>query len=936
MVAIPSRSTMLHVNVVDPLNKTHGIGVTVDQAQSKPAQGYFVLNISVAHPFPGMPKFTGFDVRGIVITTAQSQAEGHPLPGSSDPELLNPDGYTRWWNPGEFPTPGLFGYTPGSFGKNPPPGNPLASTISPYKQFADGLYLTHDIDFITKIPPESPYFRGTFASGKTNSRQYIVQFPMSSGLPQIFFSYAVDASWVPPPSDNPDIPDDFPLEANCPEAFILKAEVDSDTLYNLEGTPLGGGELGLNITLWDWQGWLQSYTGQIGTVELLSPMASFESGITPQIDVNSDGSATLTAIIPGIPTEIGQIPVWVGVTSPGSNYYQGTKPAPHEPVAAYTKIMVEVAPQQCQSNENNDCSSAEDIAPIDSKEGALCLDVDPEDWFEFIIPTGGLATGTIKLTTFDVSDLDLYLLENCPSSPIEGSASPGNVDEQIYLSGLEGGEYYFKVICANDGNSLPRPYKLTTTIYGLGENCTIDSNNASGEAATIGLNDSASETVCPVGDPTDWYTFEIGAGASVFGTIDLANNSYADNNLYLYDSSLGTPLFSGESSGTGDEHFQIDLLDSGTYFLKVEAMGSDPTGDRPYDLFLDLSEIQTQCDDSDGNNTYDQATPIGLIDEATGTVCSPSDPDWYVFEVPSGGAQGDITLGNLDMADNDLAVFEMPPGDPLYESATSGTGDEGITVDLDGPAQYLIEVTASDTVQNVNQQYILSTVLNSQGENPTDFYVHVFIIRSTQGTNPAIPDEVAEGDVAWADQFYGTWADGAVILSEISYIDNTKWLSLTTGESIQMFNQYGDQNGALSVFYVNDTPDMYGAAAYTWMECEFELESFESCFVVINDYADSASLAHEMGHAIGLLGDMYLLDYYNCNEITYCDTGPSDVFCLESDGEYGNLMYWPVGENVNDYWMSDYDKQMDTPHIDSQIENIVHFNTYYPDAFMKP
>jgi hypothetical protein len=91
-----------------------------------------------------------------------------------------------------------------------------------------------------------------------------------------------------------------------------------------------------------------------------------------------------------------------------------------------------------------------------------------------------------------------------------------------------------------------------------------------------------------------------------------------------------------------------------------------------------------------------------------------------------------------------------------------------------------------------------------------------------------------------------------------------------------------------------------------------------------------------MGHAVGLLADMYLLDYYTCEQITECETGPSDIFCDESDAEWGNLMYWPMGSGIEEYWFSDDDLEMSTGEIDSQAENIMYFHTNYPDAFYKP
>jgi len=937
--ALPARTALLHINAVGPLNSTPGISVSIDKPASDPPNGLFVLTVGLTHPFAGKPKLAGFDVRGILITTAGESADGLPLPGEDDPMLLNADGYTRWWNPTEFTTPGLLGYTPGKLGKEPPPGNPIASAINPYRQFADGLYYTNDIMFLTLLAPTSPNGRGVFRSGAANSRLYSLQFPIGSPDPtgpMLYFNYAVDASWAKPANDPPMIPNDFPLEANSDEAFILKADVTSNSLWAIEGTPLAGGELELEIECWDWQGWMDDYNGEIGPLKLVSPFCDFDEGVIPDVDASPDGKAILTATVPGVPLVEGEIPVWVGVTAPGTSYKQAAQPAPDEPVAAYTLIYIEVAEPECQENNSSDCDSAWSIMPEDSKTGVLCLEVDETDWYAFTVPPAGSAEGTIHLTGYGIGDLNLFLYVDCPASLIDFSSHPGIQDEEIVLEDLGPGEYYIQVLMPSDGDYTPRPYELTTSITGLGAECTTDDDNSWDHAQIVAIDGGKSGSVCLYGDPGDWYTFDITTGSAAYGTIDLDNKDYANNDIALYEDPDEDPLYIGNLPGTSSEHLDVAVLYSGTFYLMIEAKDTAPTGDRAYDLSLNLTETSVECDNQDGNNMPDEALQISLVATEAGTVCFPTDPDWYKFDAGAEGASGTITLSSGDLYDNDLALFDDPAEPPIHVSNQVGNMDEVIPVTDLAEGTYYIRATASEIDPGTNQDYTLSTNLTAQAENPTDFWVHFQIVRTSEGTNPATEPERIESDVAWANEFYGIWIDGTVSIAEISYIDNTAWLSISTFEASQMFEQYNDGCGALHVFYVNDIADVPGAAAYTLMECQFVNNSHLTAYVVVSDVADLPVLAHEMGHAVGVLADTYLLDFFTCAQITYCDTGPTDIYCDEADAAPGNLMYWPVDNDINSYWLSNTDLEMLTMEIDSQAENYMHFNTYYPDAFYKP
>ena len=937
ITAVPARTSQIHLNIARLIDTTMGMTITVLMDESDPQTGYFVARMGITHPFPGMTEFSAFDVRVILITTAQYSSGDFNFPGPNDPSTLNADGYTRWWNPVDFPVPGIFGYTPGKFGKEPPPGTPLESSINPYKQFATALTDYYKVFYLTTVPPTSELGRGVLHDDATNFRKWELQFPVTPEGLKIYFNYAIDVSWEEPDNIPPDVPNDFPLNANCPEAFIVDAEATGNTLWAITGSPLGGGELSLEIECWDWQGWLDDYEGQIGALRLLSPFCEFDDNITPTITDPGTGKVVLTATVPGIPTASGLIPVWVGVTAPETSYKQSILEAPDENIVAYDLIEVEVSVPECEDNESDDCTTAWNINPEESVDGQLCLTVDESDWYKFHVNTTGSAYGTIELTMYDVSDMNLLLYKGCPGELVDFSSTAGTDDEILTVESLTEGDYYIEILLDDDILLTPLAYGLTTSIIGIGENCTTDNNNSYGTADDVALSTAVDDFVCLIGDPVDWFTFEISESETGFGSIDLRNLHYANNDIALFDDTVTSPLFVGNQPGSLDEHLDIPTLEAGTYYIRIDAMDDDPVGDRPYSLEMALEETVINCDDSDGNNTWDTAEDIALVETRIGTVCSPSDPDWYTFDVPEGGADGSITLNNMHAYDNDLYLYDDPLAPPIYESAAVGTMSEMIEFTELPEGAWYIKAKASDATPSQDQDYELTTDMTTLGPSPTDFYVHAFIVRTNSGTEPAASEAKVQDDMDWASEFFQIWFDGSVTLYEISYINKTSWLSLTVDESWQMFQQHHMSDGTVNVFYVNDFPDMQGAAAYTLMQCQYSLEDSESCYIAMCDYGTDMVFAHELGHAGGLLADMYWFDYgYNCGQISWCDTGPSGIFCMASDAEYGNLMYWPTGTEVGDYWVSNTDIGMSTPTINSQAENMMYFNTNWPNAFHEP
>jgi Tol biopolymer transport system component len=167
--------------------------------------------IQINHPFPN-PRFTGFDVRGIVISNGSLY---FPLLDARVPDasmgdftLLNPDGWTRIWNAVEFaPGSGPFPILEYSQGKLASPGV-FTGTVNPYIEFS-----------------QDP--RSCFPAMASIKREF--KLTLKTG--GLVFGYAIDASWEPPTVDPPvDLMTDFPDSANAGEPYVTSVYADKDLI----------------------------------------------------------------------------------------------------------------------------------------------------------------------------------------------------------------------------------------------------------------------------------------------------------------------------------------------------------------------------------------------------------------------------------------------------------------------------------------------------------------------------------------------------------------------------------------------------------------------------------------------------------------------------------------------------------------------------------
>ena len=395
---VPVRAAALHLNVVGILNTTMGVSAIGVPAEADPANGLFVFDVTLTHPFAIKPQLAGFDVKGILMTPGTLELGSQIFADVDETQLENADGYTRWWNPTEFTDPGMFGYTHGTLANAA--GSQLTATINPYKYFADILSAEDVMTPVYAEPLDSDNGRGVFKAGSLNTRRYRIRFPMDPG-PQIVYGYAVDAAWAAPDVNPPnEVPDDFPINANQPEAFYIALGQKANSMYYDTESGMSGGVLRLQANVHDWQGMDSGdIQGEIVNVLVYCPELWSGGAFMDLLDETAyNARFTLDLSDLATPAAAGNEILMVRAASLGPEEYdQGLGAAPQEsPLGAWRAQPITITDPSCEPDSNNSQLEAEEIGISGQVTAELCDVVDMEDWYWFEIPAGYEVTGEIR------------------------------------------------------------------------------------------------------------------------------------------------------------------------------------------------------------------------------------------------------------------------------------------------------------------------------------------------------------------------------------------------------------------------------------------------------------------------------------------------------------------------------------------------------------
>lgn len=447
---LPSRIGDLHINLLLIYDNSPAFQIVTVPSESDLATGLLALDITLAHPIPAKPELTFFDLKFILMTPGKLAIGALVLAGTADTRIENADGYTRWWNPTEFTTPGALGYIEGAIANAP--AIELNATVNPFKYFATALSYDDPMGVVINEPMDSDNGRGVLRTNSYCTRRMYVRFPVIPEL-TIRIGYAIDCAWdLPDPNPPVEIPDDFPIAANQPEAYYVSMQPSLNTLFYDTESSIGGGELVLEVDVYDWQG---QYSGniqsQVNVVKLYSPylwtgavIANFESQTTYKATYEADMTGLLTIESAGDVIILARVE-----SSDGSLYKQANAAAPMEVLSAYQVLNLNIPELDCTPDDNNAFSEAEFIGFGDYVSDKICEPDDSGDYYYFNITpghklTGELkiqATGTVSLRLYDSSEQ--YITE---TTCLAGTASL-NLDEIFLMPEVN---YIMATTCSSD------------------------------------------------------------------------------------------------------------------------------------------------------------------------------------------------------------------------------------------------------------------------------------------------------------------------------------------------------------------------------------------------------------------------------------------------------------------------------------------------------
>jgi hypothetical protein len=458
---LPARTSDIHLNLTGIFNAFNSVGLVFQPGLSDLPNGLVVVDFVITHPFPNNPELSAFDMKAILYSAGTLVIGAVTLSDVDEPQLLNADGYTQWWNPIEFTNATPFGYIESEIPHSPV--GQLTATVNPYKLFADVLGPTDTLGPVANEPMDSDEGRAVLRAGSACTRRMEIDFPMSPA--QVVYGIGIDCCWdVPVPNPPSAVPDDFPIQANQPEAYRIHMNPVLNSLYYDTGAAKGGGLLEMEVFAWDWQGQQAgNIHSEIDSIKLYSP-GMWTGGIAATYDSDTGVFAKYVVDLTGtaVPTHVGPVKIFARVQSINGSYNQVGQPAPTGPLSSWQALTLDIPEITCDGDINNVWAEAVEIIPGTPIFDQICDVGDDNDYFFFTIPANHEITGNLRMEC-SAANINLGLYDGTMPTPnlIQEVTVTGGIGTiPVETLGLNPGTYNIWV--HNAGTEIA-PYKLELT-----------------------------------------------------------------------------------------------------------------------------------------------------------------------------------------------------------------------------------------------------------------------------------------------------------------------------------------------------------------------------------------------------------------------------------------------------------------------------------------
>ncbi len=950
------RETQLHLNIINVLQPPFapGIGLQIDGFDLN--TGTVDVNISITHPFPNSD-LRIFDVRGIVM------GAGDLIGGSLDPSakypapsgfrVENADGYTRWWNSPEFITPGFFGFSPSAIGV---PGFMPQATLNGYKYYCDALGPNDSVALSVSM-----YNRGTFSTTPvppTLSRNFQLRFPKNGSVIDFRFMLAVDANWALPTGASPPPKPigDFPIEANCPEAYHVAVNTEGTTAWYENETSFGG-DIMLAIEVFDWGAPSNpdGINGEIGSIWVESPTL-FDSIIPANLDPSpgtQNTSGIYVVCIPSVhPTGVDSQEILVTVRSSDPSTYAppGIQGYPQVAVlASFALVEIPVTfgipdeqsitVETPNGGENFLASGLETITW--SSQGPVGTDLEILYSLSDAYPVS-ISSSTLNDGSF-VWDPVAEIANNKVRIIIRSNSDPGIFDaSNNYFSITSNPDPWITLVSPNGGESL----------YS-GNSETIKWSSSSDAGANVKLEYSIAS-----GAPSCITTSTLNDGSYVWNPIPIIQSSV----LKIIVTSLDPPFASDQS----DNYFSISSSPPPCITLETPNGGQTwQAGDSEIISWLTTGNVgayvkieyrigtgsPTTITTSTLNDGSYMWNPIPEVNSNQVGIIITSN------EQPSITDQSDFYFTITIPATSGITVTD-PNGGEVWNAGESriiswtSTGDTGTVVKIQyriGTASpEIIELSVVndgnylwDPIPGINSHQVKVIITSYEFPDISDDSNAYFTINFEQELKTiefqnwvaldydqsvpyysgpsgykefsmAVIDDLRNWtNILWNQYGIDMVNDGWSPMTDNVPYDHAYYNLDAFEEVDEMHARYGNLQtpDKLNVYWVQTLPYGYDTAFCAWPESVDTLFEHQSdvVFIVIspNTWYWEEVLAHEGGHAFGAMIDEYLLypDYnYWCDDL-YEDIPPNwqYLYCQDSACYPGNLMWFSLGWPIENY-----------------------------------